>query len=297
MSPPAGAKPPVAIEHRIRLRDGRALACLELGDAHGSPVLYCHGYPGSRLAAAAAGRLRIRLFAPDRPGAGGSACRPGRSLGDWAADAAELADHFKLDRFSIIGVSGGGPYALACAALIPDRPGSVALVSALGPVAGRDGLRDMIPLNRVMLGLAPRCPPLARGIVRILAQWIRRYPDFYFVRMMGGIPEMDRRVLADPAYHALLLESMVEAVRQGGCGPARELMLFARSWDFSLDRIREPVRIWQGLSDNIVPAAMARQLAAAIPGSMCHYLPGEGHFSLIYHHHEQILADLIRCGS
>jgi len=288
-------------EHRILLRDGRVLACLELGDPHGSPVIYCHGYPGSRLearlAAGAAGRLRLRLLAPDRPGAGGSTFRPGRSLGAWAADAAELADHFRLERFSIIGVSGGGPYALACAASIPARLNAVALVSALAPVAGRRAREDMIPSNRLMLALAMRCPPLARGMVHLLARLIRRYPDFYFVRMMRGIPEVDRRVLEDPAYHALLLESMVEAVRQGGYGPARELTLFARRWDFSLDQVRIPVRIWQGLSDNIVPAAMARDLAAALPGSECHYLSGEGHFSLIYRRHEDILADLMRAGS
>src|SRR6185312_3853086 len=113
-------KGPAETEHRVRLADGRTLACLELGDPSGPPVLYFHGYPGSRLearvAAAAARRLGLRLLAVDRPGFGQSTFQTGRSIGAWAADVAALADRLALGRFSIVGVSGGGPYALACAA-------------------------------------------------------------------------------------------------------------------------------------------------------------------------------------
>jgi len=99
-------------------------------------------------------------------------------------------------------------------------------------------------------------------------------------------------VLAVPAYRELLIESTAEALRQGGRGVAWELMLLARPWDFRLEEIHVPVRIWQGLADNIVPSPMARRLAAALPDSVCHYLPGEGHFSLVYSHLDAILADL-----
>jgi pimeloyl-ACP methyl ester carboxylesterase len=96
------------IEHRLTLADGRTLACLELGEPTGLPVIYLHGYPGSRLearlAARAARQLQLRLLAPDRPGFGESTFQPGRTIGAWAADMLRLADEFALERFAIAGV-------------------------------------------------------------------------------------------------------------------------------------------------------------------------------------------------
>src|SRR6185312_7099010 len=120
-----GDRAAAEVEHRVRLADGRTLACLQLGDPTGSPVLYFHGYPGSRLearvAAVAAGQLGLRLLAVDRPGFGQSTFQPGRTVGAWAADVAALADQLAVGRFSVVSISGGAPYALACAALLPDR--------------------------------------------------------------------------------------------------------------------------------------------------------------------------------
>lgn len=286
-------------EHRVPLADGRHLACLELGDPAGKPVFYCHGYPGSRLearlAAGAAAALGLRLLAPDRPGMGGSDFLPGRSIGAWAADTLELAQQLGVDRFAVVGVSGGGPYALACAAGLPGRVHGVALVSAAGPVDDWSATRGMITGNRLLLGLAAHWPPAADVAVDGLAALIRRHPRFYFEHMLAGVPAADKAVLEDPACRALLLESTAEALRRGGDGPARELVLLARPWDFAPAGISVPVRIWQGLADNIIPAAMARRLEHALPEVVSRYLPGEGHFSLIYRHHHSILADLCTC--
>lgn len=283
-------------EHRIRLADGRTLACLELGDRSGAPVLYFHGFPGSRLegrlAARAAGRLGLRLLAPDRPGFGESTFQHGRTISAWAADVAELADRFALECFAVVGVSGGGPYALACAARIPERVSRVAIVGGLGPLAGTNLTSGMVALNRLALVVGARMPPLARLAVRFVARRIRRYPERYLAHMMVGAPAVDRRVLADAVYRALFAASTAEALRQGGRGPAWELMLLARPWDFRLQEVPIPVRIWQGLADNIVPAAMARHLAAALPHSESHYLPDDGHLSLIVRRIDAVLADL-----
>lgn len=284
------------VERRIRLADGRSLACLALGTPGGSPVMYFHGYPGSRLegrlAAPAARRLGLRLLAPDRPGFGASTFQPGRTLGAWAADVAELADRLGLERFAVVGASGGGPYALACAARIPERLSGVALVGALGPLARTDLAHGMPTLNRLALALAARSPPLARFAVRLAARWVRRDPERWLAHMMAGAPAADRRVLADPAYRALFAASTVQALRQGGRGAAWELTLLARPWDFRIEEVPVAVRIWQGLADNIVPAAIARHLAAALPHGVCHYLPGEGHLSLIVRHLDAVLAEL-----
>jgi pimeloyl-ACP methyl ester carboxylesterase len=285
-------------EYRIRLEDGRVLSVLELGDPKGKPVFYCHGFPGSRLearlAAKAAGVLGLRVLAADRPGVGGSTFQPGRTIGAWASDIAKLADRFELQSFDVVGVSGGGPYALACAAFIPERLNGVALISAVGPVSRGDSLHGMVMADRLLLGLAVRCPAVARRVVGALTRWIRRHPEFYLRGMLAGIPAADQEVLTDPAYRALLLDSTVQALRQAGRGPAWELTLIARPWDFRLEEIRVPVHIWQGLADNIILPVMARHMAAVLPGSESHYLSGEGHFSLIYKYHYEILASL--CG-
>ncbi len=283
-------------EHRIRLEDGRTLACLALGDPNGAPVLYFHGFPGSRLegrlAADAAQRLGLRLFAPDRPGIGASTFQPGRTIGAWAADVARLADQFALERFAVVGVSGGGPYALACAARIPERLNSVALVGAMGPLTRTDLTKGMPALNRLALVLAARLPPLAHLAVGVAARLVRRHPERYLAHMMVGAPPADRGVLTDTAYRTLFAESTAEALRQGGRGVAWELTLLARPWDFKLQEVSMPVRIWQGLADNVVPTGIARQLAAALPHRETHYLQDEGHLSLIVRHLDAVLADM-----
>jgi len=265
-----------------------------LGDPGGSPVLYFHGYPGSRLegrvAAGAARRHGLRLLAPDRPGFGHSTFLPGRTIGAWAADVAELADQLELERFAVVGVSGGGPYALACAARIPERISRVDLIGALGPLARKELTHDMVALNRWALALAARSPLLARLAVHLVATWIRHRPGRQLAHMMATAPPADRRVLADPGYRTLVAESTAEALRQGGRGAAWELTLLARPWDFRLQEVTTPVRIWHGLADTIVPPAMAQHLAAVLPSSECRYLPDEAH--LVIRHLDAILADL-----
>ena len=283
-------------EHRLRLADGRALACLQLGDPAGPPVLYFHGYPGSRLEARVAGtaarRLGLRLLAVDRPGFGQSTFQAGRTVGGWAADVAELADRLGLRRFAIVGVSGGAPYALACAALLSDRLTRVALVCPLGPLDMADGRAGMLAQDRFMLALATHVPPLARGVVAMLAQWMRRDADRYVRFMMAGMVAPDRDLFADPGYRSLMMASTAEALRQGGTGAAWELTLIARPWDFRLADVHMSVSLWQGLADQILPAHMARRLAAALPACNPRYLPGEGHLSLVVRHIGEVLAEL-----
>jgi pimeloyl-ACP methyl ester carboxylesterase len=283
-------------EHRLRLADGRALACLELGDPAGPPVLYFHGYPGSRLeariAAAAAARLGLRLLAVDRPGFGQSTFHAGRSISGWATDVGALADQLALGRFSVVGVSGGAPYALACAARLSDRLTRVALVCPLGPLDVAGGRAGMLAQDRLMLALAAHAAPLARGVVHLLTRWMRRGTDRYLEFMLAGMVSPDRDLFADPGYRALMMGSTTEALRQGGRGAAWELTLIARPWDFRLQDVRMPVSLWQGMADQILPVPMARRLAAALPACNPRYFPGEGHLSLVVRHIGEVLAEL-----
>ncbi|HEX4267964.1 MAG TPA: alpha/beta hydrolase [Steroidobacteraceae bacterium] len=283
-------------EHRLRLADGRTLACLELGDPAGPPVLYFHGYPGSRLearvAATAAEKLGLRLLSVDRPGFGQSTFQRGRRIGGWAADIGALADQLALDRFSIVGVSGGAPYAMACAASLPDRLARIALVCPLGPLEVAASKAGMLAQDRLMLALGAHAAPLARGVVHLLAHWMRQDAERYVKFMIAGMVSPDRDLFADPGYRSLVRESTAEALRQGGRGAAWELTLIARRWDFRLQDVRMPVSLWQGLADQILPAAMARRLAAALPACTARYFPGEGHLSLVVRHIGEVLAEL-----
>jgi pimeloyl-ACP methyl ester carboxylesterase len=299
--PAAHPKPlPDGIEHRLRLRDGRRLACLELGAATGRPVIYQHGYPGSRLearlAAATAARLGLRLLAPDRPGFGESSFQPGRTLGAWADDVGELADRLDLRRFAVFGVSAGGPYALACAARLAGRVEAVALLAPLGPLDWPQARCGMTTMSRLGLGLAAWLPPLARGVMRLAAPWARRHPQRLLNRLQAAAPAADRAVLADAGNRAVLGATFCEALRQGGRGAAWELTVLARPWDFALRDVRLPVRIWHGLADTIVPPALVRHLAARLPCSEVRWLAGEGHHSLILGHFAAALAGLYPAG-
>jgi pimeloyl-ACP methyl ester carboxylesterase len=124
-------------DHEVRLADGRILRTQDSGAADGQPVLLFHDGLGSRLVAdplaAVATHAGLRLLSHDRPGFGGSTAQPGRRVADAAADVTAIADRLGVDRFAVWGTSGGGPFALACAALLPDRVVAAALVSPLAP--------------------------------------------------------------------------------------------------------------------------------------------------------------------
>ncbi len=145
----------------LRLRDGRALSYLEVGAPDGTPVIHCHGNPSSRLEvlllAEQATSLKVRLIGLDRPGIGYSDPKPGYGLLDWPDDVAELADRLGLDRFAMSGLSGGGPFALACAYKMPERLTACGLISTVTPVAF---MKQVGPWSvRVVYALLEYMPP------------------------------------------------------------------------------------------------------------------------------------------
>ncbi len=287
-------------EGRARLRDGRALGYAEFGAPAGKPLFYFHGFPGSRLEAelahGAALKLDLRLIAVDRPGYGTSDFKPDRTILDWPDDLVELADLFGFDRFIVVGASGGGPYAAACALKIPERLGAVGIVCGLGPV-DLPGIADgMFRRNRIGLRLCRKAPRLGTLIFVLGARLMRRYPRWFVSRMAKRLPEPDRSVLRRPDIELIFVNTIREAFRSHPRGPARDLALFTAPWDFDLERITVPVDLWQGDRDAVVPPAMAKHQAGKIPCSTLSCLPGEGHFSLIVDHATEIL-DVLRSRS
>jgi pimeloyl-ACP methyl ester carboxylesterase len=267
----------------IQLADGRRIACAERGDPAGRPVFAFHGLPGSRLQqhpdAGIAAVRGARVIHVDRPGFGLSSPRPARTLASWAADVAAIADRLGLEKFAVSGVSGGGPFALACAALLGERVTRCAIVSGVGPPGSMHDGRMTVPA-RTALYLAAHAPWLMRGPLRAAARMGVRAPDRFIDRVVAHLAFEDRLALGRADVHAMFARDFVESVRQGVDALITDLRLEARPWDLPLDAIRAPVALWHGEDDHIVPPSATRHLAAVIPGARAHFLPGAGHFMI-----------------
>ncbi len=277
----------------IQLADGRILGYAEYGDPQGKPVFYFHGFPGSRLEARlleeSAVKSGIRLIAPDRPGCGLSTYQPRRTLLDWPADVTALADSLKVPAFSVVGISGGGPYALACALKMPQRLTSVTLVSSLGPLDKPGAMQGMGFIDSLFLILADRLPWLAQGILRLLAiidlQWLVR-------QTVADLGWRDQAALAEPIVWQTLLDETRDAVRQGVRGVVLDAAIYQRRWGFLPQEVYLPVTLWHGEADYEVPTRMGRALAQDLLNCKAHFIKDEGHISLAYYHVDEILAEV-----
>ena len=298
-----------ALETRvIRLADGRDLSWIEAGAPAGAPVFVFHGAPGSgqefAVHDAVAGRAGVRLIAPDRPGYGHSSYQPGRRLVDWPDDVAQLADHLQLDRFAVAGHSSGGPHALACARLLPDRVLGCAVISGPAP-PGHPGMTDgmMLP-NRMSWAVYGRWPPvldvvaaglwlLLRPLTALVLARARRRPEWSLRRMASVLPASDVAVVSRPEVREVLLAELAGFTPAVARASAQDMATAIRDWGFRLEEIAVPVHLWHGDADRNVPKVHGDIQARLIPGAVLHDCPGEGHW-LVVDHMEEILRVLTR---
>jgi pimeloyl-ACP methyl ester carboxylesterase len=273
------------IDTTLQLRDGRTLTYAEYGASSGKVLFYFHGGADSRLEARflakPARQAGIRLIGIDRPGMGRSRFQAGRRLLDWPDDVVELADHLHIDHFAVVGISGGGPYALACAYKIPDR------LIACGIVAGEWHNRNVLSFLTQFLPwlLIPIVGYFFKNEERARKSMLRLTPHW---------PEADRESLALPEITDLLTASFVEAFHQGIKGPAYDGMVVRRPWGFELEEISFPaLYLWHGELDRDVPVAMGRAVAQRLARCKATYYPGEGHISLIVNHRDEIMTTLM----
>ena len=281
----------------LRLEDGRLLGYAVYGDPEGWPIFYFHGFPGSRLEAQladrVAARMGIRLIALDRPGFGLSDFKPRRTIFEWPDDVVKIADALGINRFATIGVSGGGPYAAACALKIPQRLTAVAIVCGLGPLDTPNGTDRMIRTNHLIFFLGRRLPWLAKISLWRIAYQVRRNPEGTLRRMIVALPDPDKAVLARPEVKTAMKDNVVEAFRGGSRGAACELLLYTRPWGFLLQDIATRVNLWHGEQDVSVPPTMGQYQARTIPNCRAIFYPDEGHFSLVINHMEEVLSGLL----
>jgi len=233
------------------------------------------------------------MIAADRPGYGLSDFQPGRRIGDWPSDVEALADSLGLGRFGVLGISGGGPYAAACAASLPARVTAAGIVGGLGRLDIREDIARLNAFARFSFALARRAPALSQLVNRALAPVLRDSPRWTLKLLASELPPPDRQVLSDPVVFSTIADSLREAFRQGGRGAALDLTLYAQPWETALESIRVPCYLWHGEQDTTVPLAMGKRLAAAIPGCRARYYPDEGHFSLPVRKMDEILAALV----
>jgi pimeloyl-ACP methyl ester carboxylesterase len=282
-------------ERVLRLADGRTLAYVERGDPAGTPILEFHGLPNARHAdTVSTAYLRdrsIHRITVDRPGVGFSDHQPGRELLDWPRDVAHLVDALGIERFALLGVSGGGPYALACAWALPERVAAVALVSGIGPLDRPGAFEGMNRAAARVMILARRAPWLARLVVGFVVAVDRVRPGTVLRGLLKALPEPDQKVASGVEVRESLLESYALAFRQGTVGQVRDWAILATPWGFRPEDVQVPVQIFHGKIDDRVPVHHAEHLARVIPDSQLTLYAGEGHM-IIFERAEEFLGAL-----
>jgi pimeloyl-ACP methyl ester carboxylesterase len=271
------------LEGSVAVRDGRRLSFAEFGVPRGSAVIWMHGTPGARRQVPIEARVfaeehDLRIIGVDRPGIGSSTPHLYRDILDWTGDLVELCDVLDIDTFRVIGLSGGGPYALAAGATLPDRVHGVGVLGGVAPTKGPDAI------SGGLVALAPYAAPVL-SVARIplgllLAQAIR------LVRPIAGPildgyaavqPRGDKELLARPEFRAMFLDDLLNGSRFHFGAVLSDIILFTRDWGFAAADVQVPVHWWHGDSDHIIPHAHGEHLAQRLPEATFTTIPGESH--------------------
>ncbi|KRC89481.1 hypothetical protein ASE25_07735 [Terrabacter sp. Root85] len=274
---------------RVRLPDGRRLDVWLGGDPRGTPLVFFHGTPGGRLQAAlgdgAASRAGVRLVAFSRPGYGGSTDGP-TTLTSVGTDAGSVADALGIDAFAVLGVSGGGPYAVAAAAVLPQRVRVVGVVAGIGPLLELDPSAAADPAVRAAL---------AGDLDEAVALQDGAMTD----RGRGSGPGARAKVRVGGFVSPEILEPWTGSGRPGVPsyrGVSRDALAFTAGWDVDLGDVRAPVHLWYGDRDRTVGLEHGQWLHAHLPTSRLIVREGAGHLATLLAHWADVLTDLARDG-
>ena len=282
----------------VRTQDGRELEVLESGPADGLPFVLHLGTPSGavdvpQLTRPARERgLRTVLYS--RPGYAGSTPAPGRSVADAVADTRTVLDALGLDRFVTLGWSGGGPHALACAALLPGRCLAASTLAGVAPyeAEGLDWLAGMGEENVAEFGAARAGEQQLTVFLEEAAAELAGVTGAQVAAALGGlVSEVDKAALTGD-FADVLADTFRRAVASGIAGWRDDDLAFVRLWGFPLSDVTVPVSVWQGGQDRMVPYAHGRWLAGRIPGARVHLYDDEGHLTLV-NQCDRILDDLL----
>ena len=286
----------------VRAAGGRDLEVVVDGPDRGTVLLFHNGTPTAATPnphiVNPAAKRGLRTVTYSRPGYAGSTQQHGRSVADAAEDSEAILDALSADRFVALGWSGGGPHALACAALLPERCMAAATMAGVAPyeAAGLDWLAGMGPENVDEFGAAIKGEQPLIEFLEAAAPGLREVTGSEVAAALGGlVSDVDKTALTGEFADALA-EAFRRAVSRGIGGWRDDDLAFIRHWGFELMSVRVPVAIWQGAQDLMVPYDHGRWLAANVPGAQPRLLDSEGHLSLVSHV-DRILEDLVELGS
>ena len=270
----------------VVVEGGRTLAVYEAGDPAGAPLLFHHGTPSIGMPYGPHVRLAeeqgIRLVSYDRAGYGASSRDPGRDVAAVAHDAAAVMDALGIDRFATWGFSGGGPHALACAALLPDRVAAVASVAGVGPygVEGLDWLDGMGAANLQEFGAALAGEAALRPALEAEAAAGRTGAAELAAALRTLLSAPDAAAL-DDGVGEYLLSGFTRGLAGGVDGWLDDDLAFTRPWGFEPAEIGPPVLVVQGRQDLMVPSGHGSWLASRVPGAEAWFSDEEGHLTLL----------------
>ena len=273
------------LEGNIAVGEDRQIGFAEFGNPQGRAVFWLHGTPGARRqipteARSFASRNNIRLIGIDRPGIGSSTPYQYENVLGFTEDLRTIADTLGINRFAVIGLSGGGPYTLATAAAMPDRVVMAAVLGGVAPLIGEDGissgLMELAKVVRPILEVADT--PIrwvAGSLIKVIAPFGSPALDLY-ARIS---PDGDRNLLSRPEFKAMFLDDLLNGSRKQLAAPFADIVVFARDWGFRLEDIKVPVRWWHGDADHIVPYAHGQHAVARIADAEMYTLSGESHLA------------------
>lgn len=275
----------------VELHDGRQLAFRDVGDPNGHPVLHCHGTPSSRLELdyfeAEFAAVGLRFIVPDRPGIGQSSAMATTTLSGWASDTTELADRLGLDRFVVSGLSGGGPYAATCCALLGDRV-VAGMISGGDPDLGWPGART----GYVQLEIDLIDAPDDEAALVVCAEAIGEDGSRFLESDALAWPAPDLAMFDDAAFVEHLTSVVSEGFRQGIAGYVSDVRAKGSPWPFDANSMSVPITIVHGAEDTIVPVQHAELAADRLRGARLEVLDGHGHLSTIGEW-PRIIAELV----
>ena len=282
----------------VVLSNGAVVALSEYGDPRGAPVFFCHGWPSSRtmaeLADDAARDLGARIISLDRPGIRDSAFQANRQLMDWPPLLNEVADRLEIDRFRILAISGGAPYAYASAWMTPERVEKVAVVSGAPPLERMSELDGLLPIHRRMLDLREKSPRALRFLFHLARPFVAmRMPIRLRPLLLKFLQPCDANVLRESRKFDICFDSARHAWRSSALGVITDAEIYATPWGFPLEEVRVPVALWHGAKDRTFAPRLAESVAARLPNCEFHLIEDAGHYSLPIRSMPEILTDLV----
>jgi pimeloyl-ACP methyl ester carboxylesterase len=282
----------------LTLTSGATLAISEYGDPNGVPVFFCHGWPSSRtmaeLAHDAARDLGARIISPDRPGIRDSMFQPNRRLLDWPPLLIEIADRLGIDRFRILAISGGAPYAYASGWKTPARIEKIAVASGAPPLAGLDDHSGLLPIHRRMLDLRARHPELMKALFYLARPFVAlRMPLRVRPLLLKFLQPCDANVLRESRAFDVCFESARKAWCSSAKGVIADAEIYATPWGFELEEVRVPVTLWHGSKDRTFAPRLAEDVARRLPNCRFRLIEGAGHYSLPIRYIREIMSDLL----